>query len=213
MVWEAYGGHMKASGSIIVIGLFLLPFDKSILLRFMLALQAIAGLDLMAETRMMRPGLISPHVAGDMGYEPNPPGTADNAVLSDLRSSIEWVDPQPVMKLYYQGLWKPVQRELRPITVAVTNHSDVAWQPGLGKHPIWLGYMLYSADGHRFITERSVPLDKPLGPGETKEFTIPLELWRANQNYVVEFSLRQDGPGWFAHADPSFGRKYQFRVE
>ncbi len=214
MVWEAYGGHMKASGAIIVIGLFLLPIDKSLVLRFMLALQAIVGLDVQADIRMMHARLLSPQLLHEeSGYPPNPPGAPDNPLLIDLRSSVEWVEAQPVMKLEYRGIWKPAQREVRPITVAVTNRSDITWQPGRGKHPIWLGYILYNSAGDRRLASHSIIIDTTIAPGETKEFTVPLELYRANRGYTVEFSLRQDGPGWFMHADPSFGRKYQFHVE
>jgi hypothetical protein len=214
MVWEAYGGHMKASGAIVIIGLFLLPIDKSTLLRFMLAVQAIVGLDVQADIRVMHARILSPHlIHEEAGYEPNPPGAPDNAVLSDLRSTVEWINPQEVMRLEYHGLWTPTQREVRPIAVAVTNHTDVTWQPGRGQHPIWLGYILKNGAGDRQLASHSIIIDKPIAPGETKEFSVPLELWKANRGFTVEFSLRQDGPGWFMHVDPSFGRKYQFRVE
>ena len=214
MVWEAYAGHMKANGAIIVIGLFILPFDKSLLLRFMLILQAIVGVDLQTDLRVMHGQALSPLlIHEESGYEPNPPGAPENLLLSDLRSSVAWVDAQEVMPCEYRGIWLPLQREIKPITVAVTNHTDVTWHPGLGKHPIWLGYTLYDSAGDRHLARHSVILDKPIGPGETKEITVYLELWRPNRGYVVEFSLWQEGPGWFVRADPSFGRRYKFRVE
>lgn len=214
MVWEAYGGHMKASGSIIVIGLFLLPIDKSLLLRFMLALQAIIGIDLQTDLRVMHARILSPHlIHEESGYEPNAAGAPDNPLLNDLRSSVAWVNPQSVLRCEYRGAWSRLHREVKPITVAVTNRSDVTWQPGRGKHPIWLGCIVYDSSGQRQLAQHSVLLDKPIGPGETRELTTYLELWRPNRGYVVEFSMWQEGPGWFVRADASFGRRYEFRVE
>ena len=94
MVWEAYGGHAKASGAIIVIGIFLLPLDKSLILRFMLALQAMVGLDLQTELRMMHARVLSPYLIHEEGgYDPLPPGAPDNPVLNELPSKVEWVHP------------------------------------------------------------------------------------------------------------------------
>ncbi|MEX2114115.1 MAG: hypothetical protein WD845_13070 [Pirellulales bacterium] len=212
--WEDSICFLRVIGASIIIGLFLLPIDKSLVLRFMLALQAAAGIDGFFNARIMHPRTLSTHlIHEESGYAPNPPGAPDNPLLNDLRSTVEWVDPQPVVPLEYRGIWMPTQREVRPITVAVTNRSDITWQPGLGKHPIWLGYILSNSAGDRQLATHSIIIDKPISPGETKEFTIPLELWRANRGYTVEFSLRQDGPGWFMHTDPRFGHKYQFRVE
>jgi hypothetical protein len=214
MVWEAYAGHMKATGSIIVIGLFLLPLDKSLLLRLMLAAQAVVGLDLQGDTRLMHARILSPHlIHEESGYDPNPPEAPDNPLLDDLRSSVRWVDPQAVMRCQYQGIWSAVHREIKPITVAVTNDTHVTWQPGRGKHPIWLGYTLYDSSGQRQLAQHSVILDKPVAPGETEEITTYLELWRPNRTYIVEFSLWQEGPGWFVRTDSSYGRRYEFRVE
>ena len=214
MVWANSGGHLKASGSLIIIGLFLLPLDKSLILRFMLALQAIVGLDLQTETRVMHSRVLSPYfVHEDGGYLPNPEGAPDNPLLTDLRSSVAWVDPPTALHMEYHGIWSPVHREVRPITVAVTNHTDVTWQPGRGKHPIWLGYSLFNSSGQRLLAQHSVILDQPIGPGETENLTTYLELYRPNRGYTIEFSLWQEGPGWFVHADPAFGRRYRFHVE
>ena len=214
MVWENSGGHMKACGSIVVIGLFLLPFDKSLVLRIMLALQAIAGLDLQADVRLMHQRILSPYLVHEEGgYPENPPGAPDNPLLSDLRSSVEWVRPESVCRREYQGLWSRVHREIKPVTVAVTNRGDVTWQPGRGKHPLWLGYTLYEGTGNRQLAQHSVILDKAIAPGETQELTAYVELLRPGRKYVVEFSMWQEGPGWFVRTDPDFGRRYEFTVE
>ena len=95
----------------------------------------------------------------------------------------------------------------------MTNNTETTWQPGRGKHPIWLGYVLYNGSGKRQLASHSVVLDQPIAPGETQQVTTYLELWKPNRGYVVEFSVWQDGPGWAVRSDPSFGRRYEFRVE
>ena len=212
--WEGSICYLRVIGASIVVGLFLLPFDKSLLLRFMLAVQVVAGLDYFLDTRVMHTRLISADlIHEEAGYEPNPDGAPDNPPLNDLRSSVEWVRPETVCRREYHGIWDRVHRELKPVTVAITNHSDVTWHPGRGKHPIWLGYTVFDASGNRRMTQHSVILDKKIGPGETAEVTTYLELLRPHKKYVVEFSLWQEGPGWFVQTDPSFGRRYEFTVE
>ena len=212
--WEDSICFMRVIGASIVVGLFLLPYDKSLVLRFMLAAQALAGLDAFAETRLMHARILSPHlIHEDSGYQPNPEGAPDNQPLADLRSSVEWVRPESVCRRAYQGLWDRVHHELKPVTIAVTNHTDVTWQPGFGKHPIWLGYTVFDASGNQRLAEHSVVLDQAIGPGETGEVTTYLELLQPGRSYVVEFSMWQDGPGWFVRVDPDFGRRYEFTVE
>jgi len=214
MVWEAFGGSMKSNGTIIIIGLLMLPMDKSILLRFMLALQAIAGIDLQSEMRIMHASLLSPYtVHEEAGYPPNPPGSPENPLFNDMRSSVEWIDAESVCKRKYHGVWDRVHREIKPVRVAVTNHTDITWQPGLGKHPLWLGCVVYNDTGVNEVCRHSVLIDKAIAPGETKEFTAYLELRRPGKKHTVEFSVWQDGAGWFVKADPSFGRRYQIAVE
>ncbi|MGD9722733.1 MAG: hypothetical protein AB7O59_15475 [Pirellulales bacterium] len=213
MVWEAWIGHMKASGAILVIGLFLMPFDKSVLLRFVLMLQAVVGVDLQTQLRVMDGQLLCPHLIHEQGGPPaGPPREPDNALLTDLRSSLEWTDRKP-LRLDYRGVFLPLHREVRPVTIAVTNHTDATWQPGDCKHPIWLGYRLHKVGSSRELARHSVVLSEPIGPGETKHVITFLELWGSNCEFAVEFSLWQDGVGWFADADPSFGRRYKYRVE
>ncbi len=169
MVWEAYGGHTKASGAIIIIGLFMLPIDKSLLLRFMLAFQAIVGLDVQADIRVMHPRILSPYlIHEESGYEPNPPGRRTMRCSTICGARSNGSTRRKWLQMEYHGIWMPTQRELRPITVAVTNHTDVTWQPGRGKHPIWLGYILTNSAGDRQLASHSIIIDKPIAPGETK---------------------------------------------
>jgi hypothetical protein len=214
MVWEAYGGHMTASGSIIILGLFMLPLDKSILLRFVLAGQALIGIDLIADVRLMHTRILSPLlIHEEAGYDFNPPGAPDNAVLANLANSIAWVDPPEVMRQEYHGVFSRVHREVRPVKVAVTNHTDVTWNPGRGQHPIFVSCAIYEGQGKRQLAEHRAILEQSIAPGETKEVTALVELPRPKRNYVAELSLFQDGRGHFVRVKPEFGRRYKFRVE
>ena len=215
MVWEYFSGYMKSNGTIIIIGLLMLPIDKSILLRIMLALQAFVGVDLQSDLRIMRASLLSPHLVHEEAgyYAPNPPNSPENPVFHDLRSSVEWIDAESVCQRKYHGVWDRIHREVKPVRIAVTNHTDITWQPGFGKHPLWLGCVVYNDTGVNEICRHSVLIDQPIAPGETKEFTAYLELRRPGKKYVAEFSIWQDGPGWFVRSDPSFGRRYEFTTE
>ncbi|MGD9722732.1 MAG: hypothetical protein AB7O59_15470 [Pirellulales bacterium] len=212
--WEHYICFLRVIGGPIAIGVLLLPYDKSLVLRFMLALQAMVGLDLQIEQRLFHSRQFSPYlIHEDEGFAPNPAGAPDNPLLTDLRSSVEWTDAKPVLRMDYHGVWSRVHREVRPVTIAVTNHSDVTWQPGKGQHAIYLGCRIYDESGQRQLAEHSAILTQPIAPGETKNLSAYLELWRPGRNYVVEFSLWQEGKGWFVQTDATFGRRYEYRVE
>lgn len=214
MVWEAHGGHLKATGSIIILGLFMLPLDKSILLRFVLAAQALVGLDLMADVRLMHARILSPiliHEEG--GYDFNPPGAPDNPVLANLANTIAWVNPREIMRHEYHGVFSRVHREVRPIKVAVTNNTDVTWNPGRGQHPIFMSCAIYEGQGKRQLAQHMAILEQSIAPGETKEVTALVELPRPKRTYVAELSLFQDGRGHFVRVNPEFGRRYTFKVE
>lgn len=215
-MWEGHGSHMRVMDTaLVVIGLFMLQFDGSLVLRFLLTLHAIVGPAVHYDLRMARQPLRDPgFICQDRDfYKPNPPGSPENMVLNDCASTVKWVDRQDSIQRSYSGVWNRYHRETRPITVAVTNRTSETWQPGLGKHPIYVGYNLFSDSRMRLLSTHSVLLDKPIPPGETREFTLYLEVLRPRRNYVVEFSVSQNGKGWFRNVDPAYGGEYEFRVE
>ena len=71
---------------------------------------------------------------------------------------------------------------------------------------------MFDASGKKYLAHRRVMIDQPIAPGETRQLTLNLELQRPS-NYVVEFSVMQDGTGWFVSHLPSAGRRYAFKVE
>lgn len=215
-MWEAHGSHMRVMcTTLVVIGVFLLQFDASLLLRFLLTLHAIVGVGVHYDLRLANQPVRSPaFMCQEPGYyTPNPPDAPDNPVLTDMTSAVTWVDCQDVLERKYHGVFNRVHREVRPVTVAVTNYTSEIWQPGLGKHPLWLGYVLYNEDKTRLLATHSILIDKPIEPGETREFTMNLELLRPRRKYAVEFSVWQDGAGWFIRTDPKFGGQYTFEVK
>ena len=211
MVWEARGGHTKAICPILVIGLFLLVYEKGMLLRFVLAAQVVIGLDAIGQTSFFSSALqAAPFLLPLEMPVPLAAGAPENPLLHDLRSHVEWLEPQTTVRREYDGLYNRVHRELKLIRIAVTNNTDQTWHPGRGKHPVQLGYLLFRGD--RCVVTRMWVIDKPIAPGETEEFTIHLEL-RRRGDYRVLLSLYQDGNAWFCQSDPAFGTSYTFRVE
>ena len=134
-IWEGYGSHMRIAGASVIVGLLLTSVDNTILLRLMLALQAIAGVDQQAHLRVLQPSLMSPSLLREQPemIAPLPPGVPDNPLLNDFRSAVEWVDAPDVCRREYHGAFDLVHRELMPITVAVTNQSEMTWRPGKGR--------------------------------------------------------------------------------
>ena len=62
-VWEGHGASTRVTGTVLMIGLMMMAYDKTILLRFMLALQAIVGVGWESEIRFLHPQLLSPQLA------------------------------------------------------------------------------------------------------------------------------------------------------
>ncbi len=214
-IWESSGGSMRLSGSIIILGLFLMSIDKTVLLKFMLVLQMVVGLDVHAAKYLMSSRIFSPSLiheeAGFVGAQAE--NGRDNVLINDPRSSVEWINPQRVCRHEYQGPWSPVHREIKVVRVVVTNRGNVAWEPGIGKHSILVGCRVFNADQSRVLSHRCTVLGERIAPGETKVLPALLELRQPNRQYVVQFSLFQNGAGWFADSDPSFGSRYEVTVE
>jgi hypothetical protein len=212
-IWEGYGGCARVTGSVLIVGLMMMPYDKSILLRFMLALQCIVGVAWQGQIRFLHPALHSPHLLHEEGLpDANPPGSPENPLLNDLRCTVQWMEPESVCRRKYHGIWDPLHREIKPVKVAVTNDSETIWRGGRGKYPIWIGCMVYDRPGGPPIAQHLAIIDKDIAPGETQEFAAYIEL-RRPQDYEIVFSLFQAGPGWFCEADRSFGGRYKITVE
>jgi hypothetical protein len=213
-VWEDHTSHMRVIDSaLVVIGLFLLPFDKSMLLRFVLVLQGVAGIGTHAETHFVGQPIRSDYLCEEAWHYPAlGPGEPDNERLTNVASAVEWADFQPEIARPYRGVWKSVHRELKPVTVAVTNNTDQTWQPGFCKHPLWISYRMYDEGKHAQFAAHSVLLDQAIEPGETKEITLYLEILPRRRTFLVEFSVRQDVV-WFTDVDQSYGRQYVFALQ
>jgi hypothetical protein len=212
-VWEGYGASTRVTGTLLIVGFMIMAFDKTILLRFLLALQAIAGITWETDIRLLHPALYSPHLLHEESWpEVNPPGSPENPLLNDLHCQVEWLEPETICRRNYHGVWDWVHREIKPVKIAVTNRSEVPWYSGRGKHPIWVGCTVIDPSGQRAPRRHVRIIDRSIAPGQTEEFTAYLELTRPGK-YQVEFSLMQEGPGWFADTDKAFGRRYEIQVE
>lgn len=215
-MWIEYNGSGRIMNAMIVLGLFLMPFEKSIVLPLVLTLQSVMGVTVIGETRFANSLLMSPELTHVIdGYPPNPPDAPVNQLLNDPKCRIEWVDAQSVCKRKYDGIWNWAHRELLPVKIAITNESSLTWYPGQSPHAIWLSYLLYDAGYKtpRYLGRRAVILDQEIPPGETREVETYLELRQPGRKYVVEFSPWQEGPGTFSHINPSYGSRYEFTVE
>ncbi|MBL9122691.1 MAG: hypothetical protein JNG90_03600 [Planctomycetaceae bacterium] len=214
--WLEYQGSTRIMNVSIVLGLLLMPFDKSIFLPAVVALQALLGVTLTAETRLASSVIVARELVHEReGIPLLPPEAPTNSLLNEPRCRIAWIDAAPVCRRRYDGIWNAVHRELRPVAVAVTNLTDVTWHPGHAPREIWLQYRLYDASyqSPRFLARHAVLLDQEIPPGETRTITTYLELRRPGRKYAVEFTLWQEGPGAFDEHDPQNGGRYEFRVE
>jgi hypothetical protein len=128
MVWANHMGHPKAMGTIILIGIFLLPIEKSAILRIGLFGMLFTGLDIFYFTRVQFPDFMSParvEMTLPIEIDPNSP---KNQVLTDFRVGIDWENRFEKLELP-TSIWKPFHREQLPIRLTITNRSNETWYP------------------------------------------------------------------------------------
>ena len=208
-IWETYAGHMKANGTILMLGMFLLPLEKGVLLRFVLAMQVVAGGYVLLLNKVELAPFFAPASAANIQLLERPATGPEYVVVGDRRSSIEWIDRKDVLRRQYQGPLKAVHRELVPISVAVTNHTDQPLETGPNRRAVRLGSILYKADGRSVLSIVRTAIDRPIMPGETRKVTVQLELGKPRK-FVLQLSLVQDPNDWFFHTDPKYGARYEF---
>lgn len=214
IVWWHYSGHMKANGTILIIGLFLLPIDQSVLLRFVLIANALFGLELHNQVKIRHAPLFSPCLASlDMTPNKDYRGP-ENPCFEDFRSEVAWVNPESTLGLSYHGAWYRWHREMREIRVAVTNRSTLPWlpAPAAGERSVNLGSIVFAADGVTRVAEYRTTLGGPLQPGESREITAAIPVPKPGR-YVLQLSMIQEHVRWFYEAESEFGARYEITIE
>ncbi|VTS04961.1 hypothetical protein [Tuwongella immobilis] len=212
MVWENYSGYPKAMGSIILMGIFLLPKDRSWWLRSMLAGCVLISAQMLFHARVAYPMHYSTAVlARNLGLQQPQPDPTPNRKFDRFDGSIIWQNAQAEIGLP-KSLWNAFHRESIPFLVTVENRSPFPWypMPQHGPMAIHLAVQILDADTQEVLTLQTVPILRVIPLGESLTQVIPIPLPRGR--YIVRVTGLQQGNAWFDEINPAMGRRYPLTI-
>ncbi len=232
VVWWDQSGYFKALGSVLVVLIFMLPLQKGLLIRLVLAANLLIGLDWNFVHGLMPAPFHSTRAAPILVNGPYPthpfnsnmnqvqarvqplPGQPTNAPLPEFSWAVKWLDARSEVKASYQGIWRPVHRELVPLRLAVTNRSNVPWQPNpqVGWGAVNVAYLVTDALGNRVFQDGRIPLPNRVEPGETIEVTLWLRLDKPRENHLALAVVQEGVHGTDLRGNRSSGVRYAFHV-
>jgi hypothetical protein len=212
MVWENFMGYPKALGTILIIGLFLLPIDRSNLLRFILIVMSCVSLDMLYLVRVQVPDFMSParvEKTIETGVDSASPITSP---LTDFRVAIQWENRFDRLKLPH-SIWKTFHREQIPIRLTITNLSNQTWYPnpqGPVKGSIRSVATLRTQENEILVTHvTSIP--GRVKPGESIRVIHKLILRPGK--YRLSLTMVQEGMNLFSDRDPQSGIEADFEIQ
>jgi len=196
IVWEQPEGFLKTAGSALIPALFLLPTDQRGLIRLILIVNLVIGIEWLFIRSAITPSFETPMMRTMNGLH-QPAATVPD--VTDHRMRIRWVDASPVLRTKYQGMYRVVHQEAVPLTIEVTNLSEETWPTNVpwNANGVELGYAILSMDGAKVVGGGYLPLgSRPLEPDETR--TIPLPVRIAQRGYYfLKVGLVSGRRDWF----------------
>ena len=203
LMWEHWVGYLKNNGLVLIIGLMLLPYTKSWLLRFVLMLNLVMGMDLMLETRAWETPYFSPNITLPKlpaSCESDEPDITSN---ENYRCSVSVLENDRSEGADYNGMWKWCHRAVRTYRVRITNDSTITWRPDPvpGDHPVRVGYRIYDKR-NRIRSWGTVPLVEMVRPGESFECEIQFPLPISKGEYRMDVGVQQDMKAFDRGIDP-----------
>jgi hypothetical protein len=210
-IWEHFGGHAKNVTPALAVGILLLPFTRSWLLRLALVLNVAIGADLILRDNVLYPPHFWSDRAAVMAPEWVPPVDLPAPRVTDYRSRVaaELVSTQDDPP--YRGPWRWCHREPTRYRLRVQNLSAQTWprEPTRGRHAMAVGCIIWNDKG-QIAGSESYPLPQDVPPGGSFEMLFPFDFLRLDGTFTAEFGVVQHNDRWFFQADPANGCKVAF---
>lgn len=194
IVWDCPQGYFKTAGSCLALGVFLLPFEKSLLLRFALAANVMLGVEWNLIPNVVSP----PYYPTDVRFRDELPKPVSKDVIpppSDCRAELVWLDPEREFTAQSGKLWRWTHREIVTLRVRVTNPGPDTWRSDVATNRVEAGSVLFGPNGVP-VTMTTTDFDSPLLPGESREIDVPLRLPKPGY-YTLMLGLCLDRKVWF----------------
>lgn len=204
-IWEDANGYLKAAGSVIVIGLLLLKYTESDLLRVVLVAQLLIGIHCGYEKNYRRLAPVAPvALNAEQIAEPAKFAVyeAADGMIEDTRCRVAC---EPVASRAL-GLWHSSLlpgRELLLYSIRVENTSDTVWKysrPGMDC--VCLGVQLKDSGG-AIVYEGRRYLRTAVAPGEHAEFLASVPKPKLPGEYTLKCGMIQEGRFWFSATSPA----------
>lgn len=196
VMWSHHTGHLKNNGPVVILALAMLPLARGSLLRVVLMLNVLAGLNAVAVAGYWEPPYCSPDA---VFFRPRgvPAGPANADPVSDRRCRLEWVE-RPASD-GYAGPWSRWHRPTVPAAVRLTNLSGVPWHPAPADGPLAvnLNYRLLDGRG-RVRGQGRFALPRTARPGEPIDIRFAVRLPARPGTYRLIVTAWQPHNGYFA---------------
>ncbi len=211
IVWSGWIGHQKAMGTILLLGILMLPWHRGWFLRVVLLLNFGVAVEGFFLHKIWSPPYHSPRQV-ELSPSPGPPGP-NNPPFDDFRSKVAVEDLD--YKNKYEGIWKRFHRQASLFGARLSNQSDITWQvnPYLGQPMfVGLGWFVNDAEGQK-LREGRVPLPHPVRPAQSANINFMVTPPLPPGKYTLVCSLIQEYRNWAYLIDPSYGEYHEFVVE
>ncbi|HEY2784264.1 MAG TPA: hypothetical protein VGJ05_04740 [Fimbriiglobus sp.] len=209
IVWDSPQGYFKAAGSCLALGVFLVPFETGLLLRFVLAANVMLGVEWNVIANVVNPPWYPADVRFVDPMDAKLP-TGAGPPVTDFRSTLVWVDPEKELKPTAAGAWRWTHRETIPLRVRVTNGGTQPWISTVATNRVEVGSVLF--DRHnRPVSMAVVGMDPPLAPGQTREIDVPVRLTKPGY-YTLMLGVTLDRKVWFHDREKTPAITFPVRV-
>jgi len=216
IVWEAGVGYFKNTGSVVMIGVMLLPISNSKWLRLALLVSFALSFHYLYRNDFRKALFLPPleDVRLADGKATNSPETDLTRIqrpsaIVPMEKPCEHMSTLEIVRSNvdedaYRGLFLPFHRFPKTVMVKVTNNSAQIWPASLpGNGSVTLAWQIRNPK-RRIVQEGRIAMYKNVEPGDFIElsFLIPTGSWVASKQ-TVRVGLVQDGDAWFDRDDPS----------
>jgi hypothetical protein len=195
IIWEGVHGYMKAASAIIAVGILLMRFTSSDLLRFSLAGCLVIGVHFYS---WAVDGRVSVPVAFEVAQPPvqrylTTPPLGKGVSLQQRRCQIAC---KAIQKADIFDVHPDLRKRLRIYSVAATNTGSERWVPSeIGPNCVCLGVIVRDPQGNPVYEGRQW-LANEVPPGKVARFKIAIPIPKTDQ-YEVAIQMFQESQGWF----------------
>jgi hypothetical protein len=184
--WSMYPGFMKASGAVVILGIFLIPRERTFTLNAALLLNAVLGVSLLYYDKVK----IQPFY--QKLHRPKPVVTSISP--KKLQQVRRYLSPTRIDDRWKHRTefpsWFNLRKTIKPIEIEVINASDRIWSSTEETGSTQLSYQWFDANEKTEITKpQHFPMPMALEPGQKGRFEADIILPPGTGRRILLVSL------------------------